>query len=394
MDYVEMVSLFGSWPKHDPKSVTHTYDNYTVWEAKNGDRYLEAKDGSFHMFFRKADGFTAKWGCTAEDNPPYNPFGPEIADIELTKRCAGIRNPLGRNELCKHCYKSNSADKVEYMTFEKFKHIFDLWNRPKTLTQIAFGTDASLSEKANPDYWKIFDYCNENGVTPNVTVADVDESTADRMAKTFGACAVSYYPSIDKNRCYDSVAAITKAARDNNRKMAVNIHALVSAETYDSLFELLDDYEHDPRLKELHAIVFLSLKQKGRGVHFNRVTDEQFKRLVAECLKRKIRFGMDSCTAPKFLEAIKEREDYEQLAMMVEPCESFMYSSYVDCTGKFYPCSFMEKTGDWSDGIDTAKCTDFIKDIWYAAESIAWRSQALCRMDCNSGCNSCPYYNI
>lgn len=368
-------------------------DTYFVMEHL-GDRYVEGKDGKFHMLFVKPTGFTAKWGATYEEDPPYNPYGPEIADIELTKRCAGIRGADGVRKVCAHCYKSNNANNLEYMTFEQFKHIFSLWNQPKTLTQIAFGTDACLDDKANPDYWKIFDYCNENGVTPNVTVADVDEATADRMAKTFGACAVSYYPTIDKNRCYDSVKAICDAAEANKRNMAVNIHALVSAETYDSLFELLDDYENDPRLSKLNAIVFLSLKQKGRGVHFNRVTDEQFKRLVDECLKRKIRFGMDSCTAPKFLKAIEGREDYEQLATMVESCESLMYSSYVDCTGKFYPCSFMEKTGDWEDGIDTANCTDFIKDIWYAPKSIAWRSQALCRMDCNDGCNSCPYYNI
>lgn len=377
----------------DPKNKVMSTDDYTVW-MKEGDRYIEGKDGKFHMLFRKGDGFTIKWGTTYDEDPAFNPYGPEIADIELTKRCAGIRNSNGVNEVCKFCYKNNSVTNNDYMTFEQFKHIFKLWDKPKTLTQIAFGTDASLSEKSNPDYWKIFDYCNKHGVTPNVTVADVDENTADKMAKTFGACAVSYYPTIDKNRCYDSVAAILKAARNNGRTMAVNIHALVSDETYDSLFELLNDYEKDERLKGLNAIVFLSLKQKGRGVHFNRVTDEQFKRLVDECFGRNIRFGMDSCTAPKFLKAIEGREDYEQLSSYVESCESLLFSSYIDCTGKFYPCSFMEKEGDWAEGIDVLKCTDLLKDIWYAPASVKWREDATRRMSCNCGCNTCPYYNV
>lgn len=370
-------------------------DKYQVWISDEGNRYVCSKDYTFHMIFLKCTGFTMKWGKTRADDPPYNPFGPEIADIELTKKCAGIRDEDGVRKVCSFCYKCNSINNLEYMDFETFKHIFELWDKPKTLTQIAFGTDASLSEESNPDYWKIFDYCNEHGVTPNVTVADVTEETAERMAKTFGACAVSYYPTINKNRCYDSVARIKDAARRQGRLMAVNIHALVSAETYDSLFELLDDYENDPRLKGLNAIVFLSLKQKGRGVHFNKVTDEQFKRLVDECFKRNIRFGMDSCTAPKFLESIKDRDDYDSLKSLVEPCESFgLFSSYIDCTGKYYPCSFMEKEGDWATGIDLREVTDMVEDVWYSEKVCKGRKQSLDVAACNGGCTKCPYYDV
>ena len=367
---------------------------YRVWIDDQGNRYICGTDNKFHMIFIKLTGFTMKWGETREDDPAYNPFGPEIADIELTKRCAGIRDASGVPRVCSFCYKCNNATNTEYMSLDTFKHVFELIDKPKTLTQIAFGTDASLSEEANPDYWKIFQYCKDNGVTPNVTVADVDEATAERMADTFGACAVSYYPMVDKNRCYDSVSRIHKAARRKGRLMAINIHALVAEETYDELMNLIEDSKTDSRLKGLNAIVFLSLKQKGRGANFNRISDDKFTQLISACFDNGIRFGMDSCTAPKFLEAIKDRPDYEQMRTYIEPCESLMYSSYIDCNATFYPCSFMEKEGDWATGIDLRNCTDFVKDVWYADKSNNWRKAALCRMDCNHGCNTCPYYNV
>ena len=368
-------------------------ENYRVFIDEKENKYVESKSHDFHMIFRKSDGFTAKWGKTFKEDPEFNPFGAEIADIEITKRCTGIRDKDGVRKVCSHCYKSNTG-KGDYMTFETFLNVFEIWNQTKTLTQIAFGTDASLLESANPDYWKIFDYCNQNGVTPNVTVADVDEETAMKMAKTFGACAVSFYPSINKDRCYDSVERIVNAAKSIGKNMAVNIHALVSNETYEYLFELIEDFHKDERLKGMNAIVFLSLKQKGRGIHFNKVTDEQFKKLVDKCFEKNVRMGFDSCSCNKFFKAVKDREDYDQLYAMSEPCESTMFSSYVDCHGMFYPCSFMEKEGDWKEGIDIAKCSSFLNDIWYSSKVNEWRNNALEKARCNGGCTSCPYYDI
>lgn len=368
-------------------------DKYSVYIDKNGNRYVEAKNHEFHMFFMKSNGFTAKWGKTFLEDPEFNPFGPEIADIEITKRCQGIRGKDDVRKFCPWCYKSNTGE-GDYMSFETFKHIFKLWDKPKTLTQIAFGTDASLLETANPDYWKIFDYCNEHGVTPNVTVADVDKTTALKMAKTFGACAVSYYALINKERCYDSVYNIVEASKSIGKNMAVNIHALVSQETYESLLTLIDDYHQDERLKGMNAIVFLSLKQKGRGKHFNKVTDEQFKVLVDKCFEKNVKMGFDSCSCNKFFKAIKDRKDYDILYQMAEPCESTMFSSYVDCHGIFYPCSFMEKEGNWKYGIETSKCNEFLKDIWYSENVVKWRNHSLEKARCNGGCTSCPYYDI
>ena len=374
-------------------------EKYSVYINEEGDRYIEAKDQSFHMIFRKSDGFTAKWGKTFEEDPAYNPFGNEIADIEITKRCKGIRKSDDENSRtpCPWCYKSNTGV-GDYMSFETFKKLFDVLNEAKTMTQIAFGTDASLDENANPDYWKIFEYAKENGVTPNVTVADISEETAKKMVKTFGACAVSYYPLINKNRCYDSVEKLIRNSKEIGRKMAINIHCLLANETYDGVMELLDDMKSDKRLEGLNAIVFLSLKQKGRGVHFNKLEFDKFKHIIERCMKENIPYGMDSCSANKFIKSLDELVDVKKkndIMTMIEPCESFgLFSMYVDCYGNYYPCSFMEKTGKWENGINLLKINNFVKDVWYSRRLCKDRNFSIKKAKCNGGCTSCPYYII
>ena len=364
-------------------------DLYAVYENKNF-KYIEAKDNSFHLFFRKYDGFTAKWGKTPEEDPIYCPFGNEIADIEITKSCSGIRNEQGFTIPCPWCYKSN-AKHGDNMSFETFKKIFHKLNESKTMTQIAFGADASLT--ANPDVWKIFAYTKDHGVTPNVTVADISRETARKIVNFCGACAVSYYPSIDKNRCYDSVKLLLDECKQQNKRMAINIHALLASETLESIEELAYDIKNDSRLHGVNAVVFLSLKQKGRGKFYNPVSNEQFSYLIDYYFKEKIPFGMDSCSANKFINAIENRKDKNALMQLIEPCERLLFSAYIDCYGTFYPCSFMEKIGDWEEGINVLDVKDFVKEVWYNEKSIKDRHIS-CQKIFKDGCNSCPYYKI
>ena len=370
----------------------YRFEDYVVYIDECKNKYIEAKDGSFHLLFNKQTGQTFKWGKTCRDNPTHCPYGNEIADFEITKACRGIRNVDGNRTVCKWCYKKNLPN-GSYMNFETFKTIFDKMNETKTMTQIAFGVDAEASIELNPDIWNIFDYCNDNDVTPNITVADISEDTAKELVKRCGAIAVSYYGLIDKNRCYDSVKLLVEEAKKQKKKMSINIHCLLSQETYDSVFELINDIQNDNRLKGLNAVVFLSLKQKGRGVDFNKLNDEQFKNIIDTCFEKNISFGMDSCSCPKFLNAIKDRENKSQIETFCESCESTMYSMYVDANGIFYPCSFMEKEGEWQNGIDMTKINDFVKDVWNEERVVKWRNQSIEQLNCN-GCNQCPFFDV
>lgn len=389
-----MVGIMVGMITKDKNNLIIDNNDYQVWMNHNGDRYVVAKDNTFHMVFMKKTGFTAKWGKTFDDDPSYNPFGNEIADIEITKRCSGVTNCNGNREWCKHCYKRNTSV-GDYMSFETFKTLFDKINDAKTMTQIAFGTGSSLTENENPDYWKIFDYAKANGVTPNVTVADVDEETAKKMAKTFGACAVSYYPLINKNTCYNSIKRILDTVKEEGRDMKVNIHCLLSEETVDGVNELLDDYHKDERLKGINAIVFLSLKQKGRGVNFNKMNYESFKHIIKRCMDENIPYGMDSCSANKFIKVLEETVDEktkEHIVSYIEPCEATQFSSFFDTYGNYYPCSFMEKEGEWKEGIHL-KDINSIKDVWYEKRVVDWRNESIKNIKC-LGCNKCHFYDV
>ena len=122
----------------------YRFEDYVVYIDECKNRYIEAKDNSFHLLFNKKTGQTFKWGKTYQDNPTHCPFGNEIADFEITKACRGIRNTDGNRTVCKWCYKKNLPT-GSYMNFETFKTIFDKMNETKTMTQIAFGVDAEAS---------------------------------------------------------------------------------------------------------------------------------------------------------------------------------------------------------------------------------------------------------
>lgn len=333
----------------------------------------------FNCFFDKKTGLTVTYGKTKDDNPDYCKYGPLIADIEITDICSGISG-----QVCPFCYKSNLPTNKKNMSLDTFKIIFDKLTKNKILTQIAFGVDSHCT--SNPDVWDIMKYTRDNGVIPNVTVAQIDEATADKLAEYCGAVAVSVYDN--KDVAYDSIKMLT----DRGMKQ-INIHRLVEKKSFVKTIEVIDDIKSDPRLAKLNAIVFLSLKQKGRGVWFERVDDIQFLGLIKHAIENKINFGFDSCTASKFTKTAKLLGIYDKIKDMIEPCESTLFSSYINVDGEFYPCSFTEKTAGWETGIDVVHCDDFIKDVWNNERTVKFRNQLLTDLDCNN-CRHCPLYDI
>ena len=161
-----------------------------------------------------------------------------------------------------------------------------------------------------------------------------------------------------------------------NKYFAVNIHMLISKETLPILYELIDDVNRDDRLSGLNAIVFLSLKKKGRGESFNSVSQEEFKNIIDICFEKNIKFGFDSCSAHKFLNCIKGT-DRESLSIYCEPCESTRMSFYINAHGKGFPCSFTEGTDKWEEGLDVLNCNDFITDIWNHPKTHVFRELSI-----------------
>lgn len=298
------------------------------------------KSKNYNYLFNSANGFFARWGKTLDDDPQYAPF-PELIDLEISTIC---------NKKCPHCYKSNTS-KGKNMPFETFKIIFD--KLPKTLTQIAFGIGGI---KENKDLIKIFEYCRENKVIPNITI-NGEEMTSyyyDKLAELCGAVAVSLY---DYDTCYNAVKELT----DRGMKQ-INIHALVSEQTENKCYNVLHDTFLDKRLEKLNAVVLLRLKPKGLRNTYTQLPKDKFKTLITYALDNNIRFGMDSCSAPILLNIIKDNPKFSNLETLIEPCESTCFSMYLNVEGKAYPCSFTEDEN--IEGIDVVNCNNFLEDVW------------------------------
>jgi radical SAM protein with 4Fe4S-binding SPASM domain len=184
--------------------------------------------------------------------------------------------------------------------------------------------------------------------------------------------------------------------------LAVNIHYMLSQETLNDAFNVVQDIVHDERLKGLNAVVFLQYKDKGRGKgEFHSIQDAwDYRRLIDFCEMRKVGYGFDSCSAPLYFKAVEERENYKQLVQFAEPCESSLFSSYINCYGEFYPCSFTEASEGWNTGISVLKCDNFLKDVWNNERVVTFRnslvgSSSKC-INCKSQkiCRSCPVYDV
>jgi MoaA/NifB/PqqE/SkfB family radical SAM enzyme len=327
----------------------------------------------YNYDFNDVTGEFSRWGLEKKDDPQFSPIGEEIVDIELSTICSGIRGIP-----CKHCYKSNTLV-GKNMDLETFKRIF--LKLPKNTTQFAAGIG---DLNANPDLLDIFWYSRDNGAVPNVTINGwgLTPEWAFKLAEVCGAVAVSRYD--DKNICYDAVEKLVAAGLKQ-----VNIHQLVAEETYENCLETVRDIEIDPRLKDLNAIVFLSLKKKGRGEGYTRMSQEGFDTIVSYCLDNWIRFGFDSCSSSRFINYLNDHPKYDimkdQMKQSIEPCESTLFSLYINVDGEAFPCSFCEGTVC---GQDVLSCGDFLSDIWYGELFKSFRNTLI------KGCRNCPIYEV
>ncbi len=339
--------------------------------AEKGNKKL-LRSENYNFIYDKVTGFFARWGKTTkkEDDPQCGPF-PEILDLEISSgKCNGR---------CKFCYKDNGEDVgTHHMTFEEFKIIF---HKMPFLLQIAFGI---CDIDSNKDFFRMMRYAKEHGVTPNYTCngLDVTPKVAKETSEICGAVAVSL---VNKEKTYD---AIKMFSVDNGMNQC-NMHYMLSMETYERAFKVVDDISSDPRLKNFNAIVFLQYKHKNPNSPYHSVLDlAKYKALTDYCEEKGVRYGFDSCSGPIFIESLLDTPDREFVEMFVEPCESGLFSSYLNCYGKFFVCSFAEGEDEWVEGLDVLNCDDFLKDIWHHPRLVAWRERLL------AGKRACPIYDL
>ena len=330
------------------------------------------KSSNYNFIFNKKNGAFVRWGSSYLEDPNYSEFGPELVDIEVSTICT---------KGCSFCYKDNkySGKNMSLDTYAKILH-----KLPKTVTQVALGVG---NLNANRELYQMMELSRLKGIIPNITVhpADVNVTTAQLLATYTGAVAVSMY---NKFETYEAVQYLYKAGVEQ-----VNIHFLLYEESKIDAISMLKDIAVNKHLKnKINAVIFLSLKKKGKALDkknnlFTLASKETFKEVIEVAESLNIKYGFDSCSAFKYLDAIKNSKNFELKKQFAEPCESTLFSAYFNVDGEFFPCSFTEGTLGWKEGINiTDSKIDFIKDIWNSDRVKLFRKKTLSCRECNINC--------
>lgn len=334
----------------------------------------------YNYLFNMETGVHLRWGVTEEQDALYAPF-PEIADIEVSTTCHGVKG-----KPCPHCYKSNTG-KGKNMPLRVIQSLLD--SIPQELTQVALGVGDS---KANPDLLAIMDECRHRNIIPNITINGdgLDDQEAADLASRCGGIAVSNY---DKQTCYTAIARLRQAGAS-----CLYIHQLLSEETLAACFQVLHDASQTSALTGLKAVVFLSLKEKGRGKSFTRIqAPDTYRQLFFLARQLKVGLGFDSCSAPVFLH--EQQSQLKKLLPYVDCCEAGLFSIYINVDGEAFPCSFTEGTPDWETGLLVAG-RDFSSEVWHHPRMESWREALLASPGNCPGCkvaphcHRCPVYNL
>ena len=173
------------------------------------------------------------------------------------------------------------------------------------------------------------------------------------------------------------------------KRFKINFHIVAMEDIFDLIMQTMKDVKTDKRLKGLTAIVLLKYKPKGTNAgKFKQLSKEHYQEIFDYAEENKIGIGFDSCSAPVFMESIKNKENSESLEMLAEPCESTLFSIYINSYGETSPCSFCENEGEWTEGISVLKCHDFISDVWNNERIKNFREKLL------NNDRHCPMFNL
>lgn len=357
--------------------MTDKTKTFEIFETPRG---KACRGPGYNYVFSKEDGSFARWGDTKEEDPQWAPPGPEILDLEISVD--------GCPNACTFCYKENKATPATNMTLATFKAIMD--RMPKTLTQIAFGITGI---QTNPDFIPMLAEARKRGVVPNFTLSGIDltPEIAAECANYIGAVAVSLYEK-DLAPGLEAIRLFTELGINQT-----NVHLMVSEETLPFVRRILEERRSDPKgiLGAVNCFVLLGVKPKGRakvGEGFHSLPVEKFTDLVKYALGNDVPIGFDSCSAPKFEAAVRSMDlpqaQLDALIQVAESCESGLFSSYIDVSGIYWPCSFTEGF-EGIQGMNVLEHDSFL-EIWHGPEVSKWRKGLLATAV--NGCRFCPAY--
>jgi len=350
---------------------------------------------AYNLFFDKQTGFTARWGVTKEDDPPYSP-APEILDLEISEVISAdqkVESPYHIytddicNRNCPFCYKRNNRGGItKHLNLDGVKLILDKMRQPNggyLLTQVALGITSSDS---HPQLFEIAAEFKNRQICCNLTCNGVGftDDLAQKYVKHFNAIAVSVN-SRNKEEAYNTIQKLTTLGCKQT-----NVHFVIAEESFEEAKQLIGEVATDTRLKNLNAVVLLAFKDKQKtGVYMPIKSVDRYRDLLRFAESRRVKIGLDSCSGPVYLSTIRGDKDEKKLAEVVETCCACRFSSYISCNMDYFPCSFLEGVEEWETGLNLTKVSNF-SEIWDSARVEDYRKYVI---GCGEKRCPCHYFD-
>ena len=191
----------------------------------------------------------------------------------------------------------------------------------------------------------------EYNIVPNFTTSGIamTKEKAEICKKYAGAVAVSEHYADYTERALDLLL---------DAGVTTNIHFVLSNQSID---DAIDKLKNNGFKKGINAIVFLTYKPVGLGVHEKMldVNDSRVKEFFAlvdnnncDC-----QLGFDSCAASGIVN-FTSQINLDSLDF----CEGARYSMYIDANMNAMPCSFANQNPDWFVDLHTHT----IQEAWYS----------------------------
>jgi len=326
---------------------------------ENDDNFRSIYSPEYNMVFNKTHGIMARWGKTLDDDAVFCPYGPEIIDLEIAVN--------GCPNRCAFCYKSNDSGSPRVMSMEMLGDILD--RLPFTVCTIALGI---TNIGAIPDFEAVLRLIRDHDIIPTFTVSGLDnisDDLIDMFGRYVGSVSVSVHDN-DPKMCY------TTAMRIRERVQQTNLHLVVSEGRKEFCQQVIAEAP-----TSISALVMLMLKPKGRAKEMGDrpASSETVDELIGACLERSINIGFDSCTSDKASRSLKSRG--LDVSMLCEPCESSLFSAYINIDGELWFCSFAE--GEEQVEPVNVLAHDSFYEVWSHSNTVKFRNRVL---DCGRNC--------
>jgi len=324
----------------------------------------------YNYVFRKGDGFFARWGKAKQDDPSFAPFGPELLDISITSKCFPGS--------CKYCYQNAKHDGVE-MSVATMCKILDAI--PQTVCQIALGGGEPTMHSQFCDILKVI---RDHDIVPNYTTNgyNLTDEIVKATVRYCGAVATSYHG--DWSVTMDSVNRFSAEGM-----VQTNVHFVLSESTIDEAIDLMHRKPQDG-FENINAIIFLLYKPQGRAPASDILCGKEKIQELFEAMQQcqAFKIGFDSCSVPMLYHMLSAQKDIEMLNVLAEPCESSLFSYYIDVDCMGYPCSFCKNHVEpVCIDVENEKY-DFLRNTWYHMNTNEFRSKSIHSTD---NCKKCAH---